>query len=209
MKVEVLQAGLLGTNCYILINEDTKECIVVDPGGDGDKIAETLLNDDLKMVAILLTHGHCDHAGGLEDLKKKNPDAVSYALDLEKETLSDYKINMSRDVGYGKQSYSVDEYLEDGKNYTIAGMSFTVFSTPGHTKGGCCYYFKEDNILVSGDVLFKGSVGRSDFPGGSFDELIDSIKTKLFVLPDDTVVLPGHMAATTIGYEKENNMFVR
>lgn len=209
MKVDFLQAGMLGTNCYFLKNEDTKELLVVDPGGDGKWLAEKIKEDGFVCKGILLTHGHYDHVEGVNDLVDELGAVKVYALDKEKETLDDPKINMSSDIVRNGKSYYADEYFCDGQEVNLAGIDFKVIATPGHTLGGCCFYFESDGILISGDTLFNGSVGRSDFPGGNMDELTKSIKEKLYTLPDETKVLPGHMSPTTIGKEKTSNMFVR
>lgn len=210
MKIEMLAVGELGTNCYFLINEDNNNLIVVDPGGNGDRLAERINSNNLTLSAILLTHGHCDHTDGIEDLRAGISYPVEvYALKDEEETLLNPSINMSVNMGWGSKTYPADKYLNDGDTLTIGGMTFEVIATPGHTKGGCCYYFRDDNLLLSGDTLFAQSIGRTDFPGGSMEVLSDSIKNRLYTLPDDTDVLPGHMGATTIGREKVSNMFVR
>ena len=145
----------------------------------------------------------------METLKHKYNDLKSYALDEELEVLSDPRLNMSSSVGLGDKKYFVDDTFTDGQEVDLAGLSFKVIATPGHTPGGCCYYFEKNRVLISGDTLFHDSVGRTDFPGGNMEELLSSIKNRLYILPDDTRVLPGHMGTTEIGHEKAYNMFVR
>ncbi len=130
----------------------------------------------------------------------------AYACKAERELLKNAGMNVSRQAGRACETYA-DVYVEDGEEITLAGMTCRVIATPGHTGGGCCYYFQEAGILVSGDTLFAGSVGRTDFPTGSMGTLVRSIKEKLFVLPEDTRVYPGHGESTTIGDEKKNNPF--
>lgn len=209
MKVEILQAGQLGTNCYFLKNEESKEMLVVDPGGDGKWLADRIKEEGYTCKGILLTHGHFDHVDGVNDLVDGLGSIKVYALDEEEETLKNPKINMSSDFVRSGKEYYADEFLSDGAVVSLAGLEFKVIATPGHTAGGCCFYFESDNVLISGDTLFNGSVGRSDFPGGNMDTLTKSIKEKLYVLPDETKVFPGHMSPTTIGKEKTSNMFVR
>lgn len=206
----MLSVGDLGTNCFLLINEDTKELLVVDPGGQGKRLAERITDHGFTAKGILLTHGHFDHTDGMEDLKASLPNPVkAYALDKEEKLLEDPSLNLSGGFGIGGRSYKADEFFRDGETVTLAGLTFKVIATPGHTPGSCCFYFEEDGVLISGDTLFEQSVGRTDFPGGSMQALVSSIKEKLFVLPDETLVLPGHMGTTTIGDEKQGNMFVR
>lgn len=206
----MLSVGDLGTNCFLLINEDTKELLVVDPGGQGKRLAERITDHGFTTKGILLTHGHFDHTDGMGDLKASLPNPVkAYALDKEEKLLEDPSLNLSGGFGIGGRSYKADEFFRDGETVTLAGLTFKVIATPGHTPGSCCFYFEEDGVLISGDTLFEQSVGRTDFPGGSMKALVSSIKEKLFVLPDETLVLPGHMGTTTIGDEKQGNMFVR
>ncbi len=209
MKIQIFPVGLLGTNCYFLINESTNEILIIDPGAEGERLARKIEAKGYIPVAILLTHGHSDHTDGIEALREKYSNLKVYALDKEVEVLSDPRFNMSESIGLGEKRYPVDCTFTDGEVVTLADLEFKVIATPGHTPGSCCYYFEKNNILVSGDTLFHDSIGRTDFPGGSMEELISSIKNKLYVLPDKTRVLPGHMGTTEIGHEKAYNMFVR
>lgn len=210
MKIERLLVGELGTNAYFLENEDTRELLVVDPGGNGRELAQRINDKGFTALGILLTHGHYDHTDGIEELNKNLTSPVKvYALDKEAELLENPAFNLSGSFGFNGKSYIANEFFRDGEEVEIGSFKFKVIATPGHTKGSCCFYFPEDGILISGDTLFDRSVGRTDFPGGSMTELVNSIKEKLFTLPDDTEVLPGHMGITTIGDEKAGNMFVR
>lgn len=206
MIIEQYQVGMIGTNCYFLINKETKEVLVVDPGGHAGNLADKVKAEGLKPVAILLTHGHSDHAMGAEELKGLLQVPV-IALKEEQETLEDPRLNLSPMFGV-TEKYSADQYVRDGEVLHLAGFDVKVLHTPGHTVGGCCYYFEEQKIVVSGDTLFCGSVGRTDFPKGSGGTLVRSIKNKLMVLPDDVQVLPGHDSRTTIGWERVNNPFL-
>ena len=205
IKIGRMVLGVCQTNCYFLYREHSKECIFVDPADQGANIYKAMTKNGFKIAAVLLTHGHFDHIWGTKELCELSG-AKLYALDAEKEVLQDARKNVSSQVG---RAYTTDAdvYLKDGEEMTIADMTFQVIATPGHTAGGCCYYFKEAGFLVSGDTLFQDSVGRTDFPTGSMGTLVRSIKEKLFVLPDETKVYPGHGDNTTIGHEKVYNPF--
>ncbi len=206
LRIEEYTVGPVMTNCYFIVNEDTKETLIIDPGDEAQHLASRIESGQLKPVAILLTHGHFDHAGAVAELRAEF-DVPVYAYEGEKETLENPQINLSGMNGY-TEIYKADIFLKDEQVIELAGFKIRVLFTPGHTPGGCCYYFEENKVLASGDTLFCGSVGRTDFPGGSMSQLIRGIKEKLLVLPRDTVVLPGHEARTTIGYECEYNGFL-
>ena len=198
--------GDIGTNCYFLVNTDTKEMIIVDPGGDAPILKSRIAEMDLKPAAILLTHAHYDHAHHAKILKDTYQIPI-YIHEAEKQTLTDVRMNVS--AMFGKpETYEADVFLKDGQAFTLAGFEIVTLHTPGHTPGGACYYFKDQKVLVSGDSLFCGSVGRTDFPGGSMSSLVRSLKEKVMVLPRDTQVLPGHMMRTTIGQECEYNPYL-
>ncbi len=198
--------GVCGTNCYLIYKEDSKEVIFVDPADKGAQIYEKLAAKGFQVKAILLTHGHFDHILGCKELKELSGAPV-YALQEENVLCEDAANNLS--AQFGKPCTIVpDCYLKDGEVLTLAGMSLEVIATPGHTIGSCCFYFEEGKLLVSGDTLFQESVGRTDFVTGSQSQLVRSIKEKLFVLPNDTQVFPGHGDSTTIEHEKTYNPFV-
>jgi glyoxylase-like metal-dependent hydrolase (beta-lactamase superfamily II) len=196
--------GPLGENCY-LVWKDSKAWII-DPGTDAEEIIAELENRHLEPVSILLTHGHFDHIWGSNELREVSG-AKIYALDEEKVLCEDVKNNLSAMVG---RAYTVvpDEYVREGQVLTFDNMDFKVIATPGHTIGSCCYYVEKAGILISGDTLFQESTGRTDFPTGSMSSIVRSIREKLFILPDETKVYPGHGDSTTIAYEKKYNPFV-
>lgn len=206
IRVEQYVVGAVQTNCYFAVNEDTLELLVIDPGASAKKLIDTIEQETLKPVAILLTHGHFDHAAGAEELAKHFGIPV-YAQADEKETLEDPRRNLSGWEGR-EISYHADHYLKDEQEIDLAGFHIRVFHTPGHTPGGCCYFFSYQNVLFSGDTLFCMSVGRTDFPGGSASQLIRSIQKKLMVLPDEISVYPGHNDTTTIGTERMHNPYL-
>lgn len=210
LKVEHIVLSMCQTNCYFLHRDGEAETILVDPADQGERIFEELNKRGLKLAGILLTHGHFDHIWGLEGLLKKLTEAGEnvevYANAEEKELLGDSSMNVSAAAGR-PCNVSADVYLKDGEEIALGGMRCRMIATPGHTAGGGCYYFEEDGILLSGDTLFCESVGRTDFPTGSMSELIRSIKEKLFCLPEETVVFPGHGESTTIGHEMKYNPY--
>lgn len=205
IKIGRMTLGVCATNCYFLYREGSSEIIFVDPADRGADIYEALKKKGLTIAAILLTHGHFDHIWGAQKLRELSG-AKIYALDAEKVVCQDAYVNVSAQAGR-KATIDPDEWLTDGQELSFAGISFKVIATPGHTIGSCCYYVQEAGFLVAGDTLFAGSVGRTDFPTGSMSKLIRSIKEKLFVLPDETKVYPGHGEETTIGDEKKYNPF--
>ena len=206
LKVEQYVVGPVQTNCYFAINDDTKEVLVIDPGASADKLAEKIRQEKLTPIAILLTHGHFDHAGGAEELAK-HFDIKIYAEKHEKETLDTPSLNLSGWEGVQK-TYHADVFLKDEQEIDLAGFHIRVFHTPGHTVGGCCYYFPYQNVVFSGDTLFCTSVGRTDFPKGSAAQIIRSIQEKLLPLPDETTVYTGHNDITTIGTERMYNPYL-
>lgn len=215
IKIGRMVLGVCQTNCYFLYRDGGHECIVVDPADAGGSIYSALQKKDFQIRGILLTHGHFDHIWGVDALRDAANAAAEadglepvkvYAGADERELLKSADLNVSERAGRACTTYA-DVYVKDGQEITLAGMTCRVIATPGHTAGGCCYYFEEAGILVAGDTLFAESVGRTDFPTGSMGTLIHSIKDKLYVLPDDTRVYPGHGDSTTIGHEKEYNPF--
>ena len=206
LRIEEYNVGDIGTNCYFIVNADTKEMLVIDPGGDGKDLIRRINNSELKPVAVLLTHGHYDHVADA-DVVAKEYDIPIYAHEAERETLENPNLNLSPMFGR-REIYHADKYVKDGDILNLAGFTIRVIHTPGHTVGGCCYYFDGNKVLASGDTLFCGSVGRTDFPKGSMSDLVRSIKEKLLDLPGDTAVLPGHESRTTIGYERQYNAFL-
>ena len=206
MKVEKFVTGIISTNCYLVINEDTKQAVVIDPAACPSYLMSHIKSEGLKIEAILLTHGHFDHILAAEAIRDRYQIPI-YACQKEEKTLQDPKINLT---AYHMDSYTLkaDVYLTDLQVVELAGFSVQMIETPGHTVGSCCYYMKDEGVLFSGDTVFCGSVGRTDFPEGSTAAIVESLHRLLDALPDDTEVYPGHDASTTIGYEKRYNPFV-
>ena len=197
--------GVCATNSYFLYRDGAAEVIVFDPADRGGDIFRALQNKGFSVAAILLTHGHFDHIWGAEELRQLSG-AKIYALDAEKTVCGDAYVNISAQMKR-KCTIEPDGWLTDGEEITFADICLKVIATPGHTMGSCCFYSKEAGLLISGDTLFEESVGRTDFPTGSMSKLVRSIKEKLFVLPEETKVYPGHGDMTTIGREKQYNPY--
>ena len=205
-KLEQYVVGPVQTNCFFVINDENKEMIIIDPGASADKLTEKISNAGYRPVAILLTHGHFDHATGAEELAK-HFDIKIYAQEDEKEVLESSEKNSSWMIGK-ELTFRADVYLQDEQELDLAGFHIRVLHTPGHTIGGCCYYLGYEDVLFSGDTLFQESVGRTDLPTGSMSQIVHSIQEKLMVLPDATVVYPGHGEATSIEAERMYNPYL-
>lgn len=206
MKVLNIIAGPLDTNCYLLANELNNKCIIIDPGADPELIIFRIEENNFKPELILLTHTHFDHIGAVKQLQEKYK--INFYFSRAEESLYKQQPDSSMLVIQEKIELSKNySFIKEGL-YNFATLKVKVIATPGHTIGSLSYYFEEDKILFSGDTLFYRSIGRTDFPTGNYEQLIYSIKFKLFKLPDDTLVYPGHDRSTTIGEEKRENTFV-
>ena len=201
MIFESIAVGPLSVNCYIVACEKSREGIVVDPGGDVELIVTLVQKHNLKIHTIINTHGHFDHIGGNRHalaafgarLLIHQADAPMLARSAE----------VARKYGLqGENSPEADAFLADGMDVFFGECRLKVLYTPGHTMGGCCLYFEAEGKVITGDTLFADSIGRTDLPGGSHEQLLESIRTKLFTLPDDVIAYPGHGPETTIGHEK-------
>lgn len=198
MIIKTIPAGMYEANCYLLVDENTKECGIIDPGGDAKKLEATIRSLNANPKYILLTHGHFDHVGGVIELI--NTFNIPYYI-----SEIDEKYMEKDDSVFGTLP-KASGYLKEGDTIELGENIIKVLETPGHTKGGLCFLVNDE--LFTGDTLFQGSVGRSDFIGGDGMELIKSIKTKLLPLGDEIKVYPGHGEASTIGYEKRRNPYL-
>lgn len=205
MKLIRIPAGIYAANCYIVYSENTNDGIIVDPGGDADHIMEVIEKNKLNINHIILTHGHGDHIGGVIDLKSSlNVDVMIHEEDAE--MLRNGDINLSTTMAMGSVEIEPDKLLKDGDIIKFGDLEAEVIHTPGHTRGGIC--LKIEDILITGDTLFSGSIGRTDLSGGNYETIIRSIKEKLMVLSDNIEVLPGHGGPSTVGRERVSNPFL-
>ncbi len=215
ITIKKIVLGPVGTNCYIFQNEDSKEAVIFDPGDRGDKVYEYLSEKEYSPSAVILTHGHFDHITGVPELLRISKDngfsPLLYASEDEKELLKDPVLNCSGTaMSYdGGVSLNADVWLKDGEMLEIAGLKIKCIKTPGHTEGSMSFYMEENRMLVCGDTVFEGSVGRTDLPTGSDAELQRSISEKIMKLPEFTYILPGHGPETTIRDEMQYNPWFR
>lgn len=208
-KMSSVTTGLVATNCFTIINEDTKEAIMIDASGNPKHLLEDIIIAEAKPVAILLTHAHFDHIDAVDMIRSEFPDIEVIIGKNDEELMGNPNLNLSMAFMGDPVSVKADKSVNDGEVINLIGIRIECIEVPGHTKGGMCYYMPELSALFDGDTLFHGSVGRSDFPTGDSQLLLDSIRGKLFTLPDETKVFPGHDSETTIGWEKKNNMFLQ
>lgn len=203
MWIKTLPVGALEGNCIIVADEASGDCMVIDPGDEPDIIMETVKINGLKVIYIVCTHGHFDHVGCVGDIKQETDAKIV----MHKDELEIYKAAKDMAAFWGFDIDSLPEpeiQVQEGDIIQIGDLSFEVFHTPGHSPGGICLYTK--GLVITGDTLFAGSVGRTDFYGGDISKLRDSFR-RLMTLPEDTKVISGHGPATTIGREKRTNMF--
>ena len=189
------------TNCYIIADEEKNEAMVIDPAGDVDKIIEMLDILNSKLKYIYLTHCHGDHIGGVEELRRRTESKVLIHR-IDSEGLNNKDISLTEYIGMEDIYLEADSRVDDDDLLHIGDIEFKVIHTPGHTKGSSCIYCEKHNMLFSGDTLFRGTWGRTDLPTSSFEDIINSITQKLMLLPDETIVYPGHGKSTMIGEEK-------
>lgn len=207
LEYVMLPLGPLATNTYLLYNKDSKESIIIDPSGKAEKIISAVEDNGLKPVAVLLTHGHFDHIMSADDVRKYY-DIKIYGYEKEKDIFENGANNTSKRFLGKEFTVDIDVYFNDDTVLEFLGYKFKVIHTPGHTKGSVCFYIEEEDLLISGDTLFCRSYGRCDLYSGNHDDMIESIK-KLFLLRDETLVLPGHERITVIADEKKSNEILR
>lgn len=205
--IEGRAMGAMGANCYLYACMESKKAAIIDPGADGKKIHRWVLERGLTIEYILLTHGHVDHIGAVDELRGLLGQVLVGIHAADAEMLTDGKKNLSSYLGSEIVLQGADFLFQDGQELMVGNQCLSVISTPGHTPGGVCFLSTEG--LFSGDTLFAGSIGRTDFPGGSMEQLLKGVKEKLLILPEDTLVFPGHGEETHIGAEKRDNPYLR
>jgi hydroxyacylglutathione hydrolase len=206
IRVITLLLGTLETNGYLVSDPVSRHAVMIDPADDGDGLADRIAQEGLQLDAILLTHGHGDHIGGVEALRKRSGAPV-WIHPADAAMLTDAFLNLSALFDAGYITLPADQLLSESSRIDLGNSRIQVLHTPGHTPGSVCFLIED--LLFSGDTLFRNSVGRSDFSGSSGDQLIQSIKQKLMSLPDDIQVYPGHGMATTIDHERKHNPFLK
>lgn len=204
LQVNTPQAGLK-TNSYIICDEATKEAMVIDPGGEAQRIADTLDILDAKLKYIFITHCHADHIGGIAELKRLKGGKILISRP-DAEGLYNEEINLAYYINMEKPELEADSRVDDNDLIHIGNIEFKVIATPGHTKGGLSLYAEKEGLVFTGDTMFSGSWGRTDLPTGNFEELITSITERLMTLPDETIVYPGHGKITMI--QDERNIYL-
>lgn len=200
-RIKVNAGGFMGINCYIIQDEETKETMVIDPGGSIGKIEEMLKVIDADVKYILLTHCHGDHMGAASELREKCGGKILIHR-FDQEGLRNPSINLSSHIGIGDVSLEEDARVDDGDVLHVGNLQFKIIHTPGHTVGSISLYCEEEKMLFSGDTLFRGSWGRTDLPTSNMEQIMDSITNRLLVLPEDTIVYPGHGKSTIIKEEE-------
>lgn len=204
LKVERLAVGMGQANCYIIYDE--MEALIVDPGAEARRIEHTIEKLGVKPVAIILTHTHYDHIGALDAIRDTYDVPVYVAVE-ESKWLLDPNKNLSGFVGDEVVARPAEKNFDIGSETNISNFTFTVLPTPGHSPGGVSFVFADDDFVITGDALFAGSIGRTDFPGSNHEQLLSGIREQLFTLPPNYTIYPGHMGSSTIGKEKTTNPF--
>ncbi len=208
MKIKYTVLGPFMTNTYIVYDENTKEGLVVDPSFTPENYIKAINDEGIILKSIFLTHAHVDHMAGMNTLRAAFPEAELYMSRGDESYLRDPQKNLSYEFPDPVLVEDPEHWVKAGDHIQTCGFDFTVIETPGHTPGGLSFYLAKERLVFTGDSLFQGSIGRTDFPGGSMRQLVEGIQKNLFPLPDDTLVLSGHGNPTTIGREKKGNPFL-
>ena len=208
MLHEIFPVGPLQCNCSVIGDEVTREAVVIDPGDDIDRVLETLQRHRLTLKQILITHGHIDHVGGA--MKLKHATGAPILMNSSDQMQLQLMDQMAAWIGVPSPGVvTIDASLADDMPIQVGNLSAKTIHTPGHTEGSTCIYFPAEKKLIAGDTLFAGSIGRTDLPGGNFQKIIASLHDRVLTLPEETIVIPGHGPATSIGEEKATNPYTR
>ena len=210
LEIKTIEVALFPQNARVLICTETKQAVVVDPGGDVNKILNAVEDEDLKISEVWLTHSHLDHCGGVKELIELTG-AKLYGHKLEKEyraSIERYAMVYGLPAGSMQDCPEPDVYIDEGDQLSLGEHKFDVLFTPGHSPGHVCFYNPKESLLIAGDTVFAGSIGRTDLPGGNYQVLMDSIRAKILSLPGDTKIMPGHGPDTTVDVEKRTNPFL-
>jgi hydroxyacylglutathione hydrolase len=208
LQIQTIVSMPFAENTYVAWQDGRTDAVVIDPGTEPDAILAFLRERGLTPAAILNTHGHVDHIAGNADLKAAYPDAPLVIGAGDEPLLTDPGLNLSRPYGFDVVSPPADRLVREGDTVLFAGLTLDIREIPGHSPGHIVYVVRDAGVVFGGDVLFRGSIGRTDFPGGSFETLAAGIREKLYTMPDETVVYPGHGPVTKVGHEKRTNPFV-
>ena len=209
LKILIVPVTPFQQNCSILFDDDTKQGAVVDPGGDLERIEDAIKQSGVTIEKILLTHGHIDHAGGAADLAAKLKVKVIGPAIADKSVLDNIPNRAAMFNMEGAKSVTPDQWLKEGDEIAVGGLTFRIVEAPGHSPGSIVFFNEANKFALMGDVLFQNSVGRTDIPGGNHETLMASIKNKILPLGDDVQFLPGHGNASRIGIERLSNPFLR
>jgi glyoxylase-like metal-dependent hydrolase (beta-lactamase superfamily II) len=208
LQVQTIVSMPFAENTYVVWRDGSPDALVIDPGTEPGLILDFLRQNELVPAAILNTHGHADHIAGNADLKSAYSAAPLIIGTNDAPLLADPDLNVSRPFGFEVVSPPADRLVREGDTLVFAGLALDILDVPGHSPGHVVFVVRDEGMVFGGDVLFRGSIGRTDFPGGSFETLADGIRKKVYILPDATVIYPGHGPVTTVGHERRNNPFV-
>lgn len=208
LHIKAMELGWVATNVYIVYNEDTKECVIIDPAAKAEKIEAFIDEEGLKPVAILLTHAHADHMLALDEIRDRYK-VKAYLGEHDADLIENSEYNAGKYLFRKDIKTKADVLLKDGEKLELLGHVFEVIETPGHTHGSVCYLVRDEDIIFTGDTLFRNSYGRYDLYSGDFEALKTSLRDKIFTLDDKIIVYPGHMSISTLEYEKKNNPIVK